>query len=494
MRSVWMMGANESGRHPALASTIEVDTVVVGGGITGATTALLLAEAGQKVALLEAASIGASSTGHSTGNLYGTLSSGLSALRKHWSAEVVRDMVALRLQAVDRIEQTVARLAIDCAFARRPLVTCVAGNSDGLLSGLQEEFDAAAEAGLAPHWIDAMALPMPASRAFQIDRQAQFNPFQYTRAVAQAAAERGVLVHEHSAVVQVDPDAGRVVTASGEVHAQQIVLATHTPIGFNLVQAEMPVYRECGIAATLSQGPYPEGIFWVRDVFRSVRSYHAPAGDYLVVVGEKHKPGHEEPAEYEALRDYARAHFAVADFTQAWSAQQYRSADGLPYIGQSGHDKVLIATGFGADGLVWGTVAAQLIGELVHGRESEASERLTPRRFTPLKSAKNWAAETAVVLKDMVHRLSPAEVKDLTDVPAGEGRIAAFGGHKCAVYRSPEDELSVLSAVCTHLKCLVRWNSAAISWDCPCHGSRFRTDGSVIEGPALHPLPRVEAQ
>jgi glycine/D-amino acid oxidase-like deaminating enzyme len=404
---------------------------------------------------------------------------------------VVRDMGALRLEAVDWIERLVGQLDLDCAFARRRLHTCMSKDEHASLGSLQEEFDAAAEARLGPNWIPTGHLPLYTIHGFAIDGQAQFNP--YVRSLAEAAARRGVRVHEDSAVLDVDASAGTVTTARGKVRAQRIVLATHTPIGINLVQAEMPVYRECGIGATLAQDRYPEGIFWVRDASRSVRSYHALDHDYLMVVGEMHKLGHEEPAQFIALEEYARKHFQVADVTHTWSAQQYRSADGLPYIGPGGHDNVFLATGFAADGLTWGTVAARIIGELIAGQQTAASERLTPRRFTPLKSAREWVAESRVVFDHLViHRLKKENLKGLSDLRADEGHLIEIDADKYAAYRSPGGTAQRgLGGVRAH-ECQVHWNPMAKSWDCPWHGSRFRVDGSVIEGPALHPLERLQ--
>lgn len=490
VQSVWMVGESDASRFPRLSGEVTADTVVVGGGITGVTTAWLLSQLGQRVVLLEAQTLGASNTGRSTGNLYGTLSSGLAGLRKHWSAEVVRQMVALRLEAVAWIERTVGELGLDCAFTPQRLYTCIAKTAPEAVASLTDEFTAAAEAGLRPHWLPAEDLPLNTPRGFAIDHQAQFNPYRYTRALAEACTQRGVQVHEHSAVVQIED--GCVATEHGRVRAERIVLATHTPLGLNIVQAEMPIYRECGIAATLAPGESLKGIIWVRDASRSVRGYRALGREYGVVVGERHKPGHETSAQYVALADYARQHLAVDEITHTWSAQQYRSADGLPYVGPVGHDNVFIATGFGADGLTWGTVAARLISESIAGRSTQASEYLSPGRFTPIKSTKGWLAETRVVLDHLVvHRLRRGDLKTLAELPPGEGHLVEMDGEKLGAYRSPEGELTLVSAVCTHMKCQVHWNPVAASWDCPCHGSRFATDGSVIEGPALHPLPRL---
>ena len=498
MESVWMAGPAPQRRHAPLAGRIEVDTVVVGGGITGVTTALLLQEAGQRVALLEAAALGAGNTGRSTGNLYATVSSGLADVQRKWGEDRTRDVVAMRMQALDWMESAVARLGIDCGFARRPLVSGVAGDDARQLESLSDEFDAMAAAGLAPAWCDEVAgLPWRLRRALRIEHQAQFDPYAYVAGMAGALAARGVRLFEDSAVDDIDASEGRVATAGGEVVAETIVLATHTPVGFNLVQAEMEVYREYGVSATLASGEPPRGIHWVRDETRSLRDHEAGGRRYLVVVGEKHKTGEpEDGVDYPGrLRETARAHFDIDRFEHAWSAQQFKPADALPYVGRSAHDNVLVATGFAADGLTWGTVAAGLLTDLALGREHAAEKLLTPRRFTPVKSARGWASENATVVKHLVgDRLSSAEVDRLGEVGPGEGRIVELDGRKFAAYRAPGGALSVVSPVCTHLGCHVAWNPAEASWDCPCHGSRFDPAGEVIEGPALRPLERYETE
>lgn len=497
MDSVWMIDRSGQPDHAPLAGAVETDTVVIGGGITGVATALRLYEAGQRIVLLEAGRIGAGNTGGSTGNLYGTLSSGLAPVCEKWGDDVARDVVAMRLQAVDWIEQTVARLDVgDCRFARRPLYSGVADTGDDALDALQREFDAAQAARLAPEWVDEVpGLPLLLRKAMRIDRQAQFNPYTYTRTLAQRLATTGAMVCEGSAVLEIDAGKGVVRTADGEVGAQHIVMATHTPKGFNLVQAEMEVHREYGISARLGEAAAhaPRGIHWIRDRSRSIRGYRHGGREYVIAVGEKHKTGHNDPqVDYaERLRETVRQSFDIDGFVHQWSAQQFQPADGLPYIGASGHGNVYIATGFSADGLTWGAVAAEVIDSLIAGRDSRVADLLSPRRFTPVKSAKAWAAENAAVIRHLVaDRLGSADVAALADVGPGQGRIVEIDGDKHAVYRSPSGELSVLSPVCPHLRCHVNWNPAENTWDCPCHGSRFAIDGRVIEGPALQPLTR----
>lgn len=500
MTSIWTVAALGDDIVQPLAFDTKVDVAVIGGGITGLTTALKLSDAGHSVAVLEAWQIGRGNTGNSTGNLYATRSSGLAEVQEKWNDDVVRAVVEERGRAVDFIEQTSARFAIDCQFRRCPAHFCVRAEEPQLLTMLEREHGASQQAQLSATMVDSLpAFPLPIRRALRIDDQAQFNPLPYVQGLAQALRVRGVKLHEHCRVLDVDAGAGRITTGAGTLCADEIVVATHVPLGINLVQAEMEPYREYGIARPLSRPDHlPAGIFWIQGESRSLRSYRHRERDYLVVVGEKHKTGHQGDgsAYWDRLGQYADEHFGAADATASrwrWSAQQYRSADGLPYIGRSAHRNIHIATGFAADGLVWGTVAADLIVADITGRASACGDLFNPRRFTPRKSAQVWLAENKTVAAHLLHGLLLSRAKEaVASVPAGEGRIVEVEGDRVAAYRGLDGALSLVSPLCPHMKCQVHWNSADTTWDCPCHGSRFNTDGSVIEGPAYEGLTRFD--
>ncbi len=492
MSAIWNIARLENQTYPQLRSHIEADVAVIGAGITGLTTALKLAEAGQRVVVLDAFRICDGNTGGSTGNLYATLSGGLAAIRETWSEDVVRQVVALRTHAMDFIEDAVARFSIDCAFARRPLYFCISRPNAHQSERLEAEYEAAKAAGLAVNFAHGVPeLPFPVDRALRIEQQAQFNPLCYTLGLANAVTEFGGLIFESSRACAVDAGRGLVTTEHGEIRADHIVQATHTPKGVNLLQAEMEAFREYGVAAEIHGDVGAEGIFWMLNDSRSVRTYSHDGSRYLVVVGEKHKTGLGTLGEayYTSLKEYARAEFGVTEFEYQWSAQQYKSADLLPYIGRSGHHNVYVGTGFGADGLTWGTVAASIISRQITGREATGADLLDPRRFTPVKSAKNWLKENATVSKNLLKDyLTTEQLQGLEAVAPGEGKIISLYGEKLAVYRSADHLLSVLSPICPHMKCMVHWNAADTTWDCPCHGSRFAADGAVIEGPSLQPL------
>lgn len=247
--------------------------------------------------------------------------------------------------------------------------------------------------------------------------------------------------------------------------------------------------REYGLAFAQAQALAP-GILWAQGQERlSVRGVDSATGHHLVCVGQSHKTGqHDAAAALSALEDAARRRLGVRAADYRWSAQNFRSPDGLPFIGRDASG-CCIATGFAADGLAYGTLAARLIADQILQRANPWSELYRATRFTPAKSARVFAEETAGVVKALVQDyLTHRQHEALAGLRAGDAAIVEVEGERLAAYRRPDGELLVVSPVCTHLKCIVHWNPVETSWDCPCHGSRFAPDGGVLAGPAIEPL------
>ncbi len=492
MDAIWKIDDRAPEQYPPLTDDTTVDVVIIGAGITGLTAALELTEAGLKVMVVEARRVGYGATGGSTGNLYSIVAGGLAPLRKKWNDDVLRDVVRARAGAIDYIEEVVNRFGIDCQFHRRPLHRVVTTDDQASITMLDSEHEAMQAAGLEVQVIETSPLPFGISKGLRIENQAQFNALTYTQELARAVTQLGTVVHENSPVRSVDKKQGVLHTDQARVTAAHIVHATHTPKGISMVQAEMIASREYGLSARLDQGEYPEGIFFVHDPFHSIRSYSHEGEQYLIVIGEKHKTGDGKQEEHCAgrLRAYTEANFSVKSFDHEWSNQQYSPADSLPYIGHMpGQDNAYLATGFSGDGLVWGTLAATMISDMVQQREQPWYRHLSPKRFTPAKSAAKWLEENATVTSSLVRGyLGTDKLKQFDDIPRGQGKVVSLEGDKLAIYRDEDGQLTMLSAVCPHMKCLVHWNGAELSWDCPCHGSRFDIRGEVIEGPSCHAL------
>lgn len=485
---------------PSLNGETTADVVIVGGGITGITAAMLLAWAGRSVVVVEAQQIGFGTTGNSTGNLYATVDDGLYRVRNKWDQATATDVALSRGETVDFLERVVAQYKLDCAFARRPqylFVEATAPNQDEQLEKLMEEYETARATGLEASLVTETPLPWAVARALLIENQAQFHPAAFTRDLAAAIQSDRCRFYENSRALAIEGDKGFVRTESGIVHADHMIIATHSPVGLYGVQVALGPYRDYGIAARLNKGAYPEGIFWSQEEStHSIRSITAGGQTYLLVIGEEHKTGQHDdaPHYYEKVEEYARAHFDVAEIAYRWSAQGYRSADLLPYIGPTaGSDNVYIATGFSTNGLTYGPLAAQIITDEIIGRENRWTDLYRARRITVVKSAKEFLRENLDNAEQYLRgHLTDADVESVAGVVPGSGALVEIDGDKVALYRQPSGELFALSPVCTHMGCIVRWNAAETSWDCPCHGSRFNYDGEVIEGPAMTPLERKE--
>lgn len=491
LRSVWQGGVPARG-FESLSAELHADVVVVGAGITGLSAALELATAGRSVVVLEAEGVGQGTTGRSTGNLYATVSEGFAPLAERWGDQVAEAVVGARHRAMERIEERVRDHGIDCGFERCPLVLYPA--SDDGVEPVDREHDALRALGLPVRREDQLPapLPRPAGAALVLEHQAQFHPLAYVQGLAEACTARGVRIFEGSPALEVDAKSGRVRTGAGSVTAADLVLATHSPKGFHLVQAAMLPGQEYGLAFRTDGPSLPPGIFWGRgEPHESLRSLRWNGEEHLIVVGEPQQTGRHDPqASVAVLQAQARHRFGVTQPAFRWSAQNFKSADGLPYIGRDASG-AWIATGFATDGLTWGTVAATMIAEQILGRGHPLADTLKPGRFSLVKGGKGIAEENLAVARALVRDyLTDREAAELAIVAPGEGRIVRVDGESMAAYRSPQGELQVVSAVCTHLKCRVHWNAAETSWDCPCHGSRFAPDGRVLEGPAIEPLAR----
>lgn len=487
--SIWQDTARKPMESVFLDRNVEVDVAIIGAGITGLTTALELLEQGLSVALLESFQAGDSSTGQSTGNLYTTVSEGLAKLEEKWGREVTARVVASRQAAIDAIERRVNDHDIDCGFMRSPWYRLAPNPTT--TAKLQHEYQASLNAGLDAKLLGETQWPLPAQETLVIENQAQFNPRQYARGLARIIKDKGGHLFEHSPVHEYDTKEGRVRCDRGQVIARDIVLATHTPKGIRVLHTEVAPYREYGVALKMTGRACPEGAFWDMEPPYSVRNYRYQGEDYLLVIGEMHKTGEQAGSEgrYEKIEQYARRHFDVGEVTHRWSAQNYKAADCLPYIGRPWLSKNLYtATGFATDGLVYGTLAAMMISSQIAGDTNEWQDLYSPTRLTPAKSASRLVKDNLDVGRHFIQDYTgTGKASSLSEIPLDEGRLMKHNGEYLAVYRS-EGAVQTVSAVCTHMRCLVHWNEAESSWDCPCHGSRFNRNGDVLEGPALQPL------
>ena len=497
--AIWSAATHKSSVYPQLKGDLEVDVAIIGGGITGISTACNLLREGKKVAVLEAKNVGTGTTGSSTGNLYASVDEHLHKIASKHDQETMKAVAVSRAAAVDYIEERTREFAIDCEFKRVPFYLFTTKDDPARSSEVQKELEAVKEMGLSATGAAPSGFPYNTDAILNLQAQAQFNPLKYVQQLAAGVAAKGCRIFEQTKVLNhEDGDPCKVHTAQGTVRAKKVVQATHSPKGIYAVHAAMEVYREYAMAVRLNGDLPSGGIYWhlAGTQLYSVRPYSNEQGNFLLVLDASQKIGHNENTEksFKKVENYLRLNFDADRIEYTWAAQNYKAADRLPYIGTSITEKnTYIATGFAADGLTYGTLAGMIISDAIAGKENQWAKIYDPKRFTPVASAERLVKENVDVATHLVKDwLLKGTEKELEEIKAGEGKIAEIDDKKVAAYRDEQGKLHLVSPVCTHMGCIVHWNNGEKSWDCPCHGSRFSTDGEVLEGPAYNALAKPD--
>ena len=493
--SVWLATTPRTA-YPRLAGDVQADVAVLGAGIAGITAAVLLKQAGLTVALVEARRIVEGVTGNTTAKLTSQHRRIYADLVRTHGEERARLYGAANHEAIERVAAFVAERRIDCDFARADAFTYTVHAKD--VGSLEEEAQVARGLGLPADVTTETGLPFPVKAALRFRNQARFHPRKYLLALAASIPGDGSsLFEETTALDVVEGHPCEVRTAAGRVLAQHVIVATHQPFtlkGFYF--ARMTLRRSYALALRI-EGPVPQGLYIsTDDDFRSLRPQPGKDGDYLILGGEPHQPGQggDTGAMIRRLETWAREHFRVRSIDYRWATQDNVTPDRVPYVGRlvPGSKRVFVATGFGGWGMSNGTAAAMLLADLVQGRPNAWEDLYDPTRALVSSSVAGLARDAVVGVKDLLGGYGPeVSAADASRIPKGEGRVIDQGIDKVAVYRDDAGALHAVSAVCTHLQCIVRWNGADRSWDCPCHGSRFDTAGRVLQGPALADLPQV---
>jgi len=474
------------------------DVLVVGGGITGLTTAVLLQERGQRVLLAEAASIGYGTTGATTAHLNRYLDADYAYIEKDFGKEAAQQMYRGAEEAIHTVEKLSQRYSIACDFARK--TGYVLALDEEQEKELTDTVEAARRAGLAVEWTDEAPVPIPFRKAARFDGEAQFHPTKYITGLAKALEAGGGIILQGCSVKEPSKNDEHLEAEStrGTLKARHIVWATHIPLGINILHFRNAPYRSYAVAAELeNDAAYPDALVYDNaDPYNYYRTHEADGKRYLIAGGFDHKTGAEENTEavFTALEAHARRTFPVREIAYRWSSQYYEPVDGLPYIGHKpgGADGEWCATGFSGNGMTLGTLAATVISDLILTGASPLADLLKPARVKPIAGFSEFVKENANVVKRFVaDRFSYEKIEALAELAPGEGKLVELDGEKLAVYKSEAGAVHALNPVCTHAKCIVSWNGAEKSWDCPCHGARFSVDGTVLTGPARRALEPV---
>lgn len=500
--SIWHDTFSVRDRAP-LTDDLTADVCVIGAGIAGLSVAYAFARAGRRVVVLEKEQIGSGESGRTTAHLTNALDDRYLTLEKARGNASSRAAAEAHSAAIDFIEETVHTERIECDFRRLDGFLFLGGDDQPEL--LDDELEAAHRAGLksvrrVEHVPGRGAELGP---ALEFPRQGRFHVLKYLAGLAAAIESRDGQIFGGTRVEQIEGGPKpKVTTTSGKtVTADHVVVCTNSPISDMVVtHAKMAPYRTFVVAFAVKKGSVVDALYW-----DTPHPYHyvrlQPLDDQrdaLIVGGEDHKTAHEDDAgeRFARLEEWTRAHFATAGERIAqWSGQVLETNDYLAFIGRNpdGAEHVWLATGDSGMGMTHGTIAGLLLPTLIEGKPHHWAREFDPKRVTlHVRELGTLAMENADVALQYGDYVTPGQVGDEVAIPPGEGRVVRRGAHKIAVYRDDAGRMHERSAACTHLRCIVDWNSAEKSWDCPCHGSRFDPLGKVLNGPAiddLHPAP-----
>ena len=461
--SIWLENNKTRRQFRVLDETRECDVCIIGGGITGISTAYYLSKEGFKVTVLEKDKIGAKTTGGTTGKITSQHHLFYKYLIDSKGKDFAKKYLKANEEAIENIEKIIMDENIDCDFKRKSAF--VFTKDLGKLQGIKDEVEATKSLGLKSKFVNEIEVLGKVEGAIEFENQAQFNPIKYVNGVAKAALENGVGIYENTKVVDYEKDGdGFIVSAEVDgkirkVFAKYVVVATRYPIfnvpGFHFIK----MYQELEYGIAIKTDVELKGMYVSSEIPTiSFRDYEENGEKYVLIIGNGHKTGEKtENNGFGVLEDFAKTYFPGAEIKYRWNAEDAIGLDKIPYIGEYSEvrENMYVATGFKKWGMTSSNVAARMITDMIAGRVNKYEEVFKSTRVEPIKNREE--------MKNMLKEVGESVI------------MPRLKGEKGKKY-------------CSHLGCEVSWNEVTRTWDCPCHGSRYEHDGKLIEGPSVHNL------
>jgi glycine/D-amino acid oxidase-like deaminating enzyme/nitrite reductase/ring-hydroxylating ferredoxin subunit len=494
--SLWQT-ADEFVPSSQIDTTKTYDAVIVGGGITGITTALLLQKAGMNCLVAEAKNLCFGTTGGTTSHLNTVMDTPYSTVESDFGKESAQMLAEIARRALNLVRQHVEEYNIDCGYEEKN--GYIYAQEESQLKMLDDIYESSLRAGVDVERADHISAPVDFIKAIAFKRQAQIHPAKYVFALAKAFEGLGGTIVQDCRVTEIDEDEVHTIkTTKGNIKATRLIWATHIPPGVNILHFRCAPYRSYAMAFTIKEGITPTGLDYdLYDPYHYHRTQNDNGKQYIIVGGEDHKTAHIKNTEecFRHLKAYIRKYYNVDEIAYKWSSQYFEPADGLAYIGHlpGNRENVFVATGFGGNGITYSHIAALVLTELLTTGETKYSKIFAPGRVKPVAGFTNFVKEQADVVKEFVSGwVGTEKIEGLAELAPNDAMVVKYEGKKLALYKDETGKPHAISPVCPHAKCIVEWNSAEKSWDCPCHGSRFSPDGEVLTGPAKTNLEIIE--
>lgn len=469
------------------------DVLVVGAGITGITTAYMLAKRGVQVTLIDASKLASGTTGYTTAKI--SAQHGL--IYDHLIRSMGEEKAALYYQAnkegLHWIGNHVKENDLHCDFNMQPSI--LYATSDKEAQDIEKEKKAYDQLGILGTLTDSVALPFAVKNALIMPGQAQFHPLMYLHELIAELVKMNVPIYEETLAETIEEKETerQVKTKNGSISCQHVLICSHFPFyDYRFYFARM--FPELSyLLACETDGALPDGMYLsAGNPKRSIRGLHLNQKDYLLIGGENHKTGRGESMErhYERLADFAEKQFGQTKIVAHWSAQDFTTLDQVPYIGRmtKNNPHILVAAGFHKWGMTTSTIAAQILTDIVLEQANPYLALFSPSRFEATSMLASFLVENLQVAGQLIKGKLSRPVPLSDELQNDQAVIAELHGERVGAYRNEKGELTVFDTTCPHLGCEVNWNEGEKSWDCPCHGSRFKASGEIIDGPAKDPL------
>ncbi|MDK0862260.1 FAD-dependent oxidoreductase [Clostridium perfringens] len=476
MKSLWSESCKFRKRE-ALNKDIKTDVLVIGAGIAGILTAYMLKQKGREVVLIDAAEIASGNTKNTTAKITSQHDLIYSKLITEFGEEKARQYAKANELAIKKYKEIIEDRKIECDFEEKPAYVY----SLNEVEILKEEAEAAKKLGIDAEFVQEANLPFKINGALKFNNQAQFNPLKFLKDISNE-----LVIYENTRALEIKENL--VVTSGGNITAKNIVVATHYPIMNAPGYYFMKMHQERSYVLALENKSEIDGMYIdLNKEGYSFRTYN----NLLLLGGISHRTGeNEEGGSYDELRKVAKKLYPKAKEKYHWSAQDCMTIDGIPYIGRYSSEtpNIYVATGFNKWGMTSSMVSAMIISDMILEKENDFSEIFSPRRFDLSLSINNIANDLIETAKNFIAQKVYIPSSEIEHIKNGHGGIIEYNGEKVGVYKNKEGKEFFVSTKCTHLGCQLSWNADELTWDCPCHGSRFDYKGRLIGSPATKDL------
>ena len=476
MNSVWNESCKFEGRK-SLDKDIETEVLVIGAGIAGILIGYFLKDSGKKVTIIEANEMASRNTRNTTAKITSQHDLIYAKLIKEFGIEKAKQYAKANEMAIEKYREIIRERNIQCDFEERPAYVYSKGKTDNI----KEEVEAAKSLGIDAEYVEEVNLPIKINGAVKFNNQAQFNPLKFIKNISEE-----LLIYEHTRAIEIDKNT--VVTDKGTIKAEYIIVATHYPIMNAPGYYFMKMHQERSYVIALENAQETNGMYIDEDKEGySFRNYNG----LLLLGGISQRTGENESGgSYDKLRKAAKELYPDSKEKYHWSAQDCMPIDGIPYIGRYANstDNIYVATGFNKWGMTSSMVSAMIITDLVLGNENDYSEIFSPNRFDLSLSVNNIANDLIETSKNFIAQKVYLPSETIEHIPNGQAGIIEYNREKLGVYKNENGDHFIVSTKCPHLRCLLHWNADELTWDCPCHGSRFDYQGRLIDSPAVKNL------